>query len=215
MNGVFVLVVILVLFCCFCGSTIISGFTGTKSVKSDIDGNSYRVLGSFEGQKEAANTLAMINLFILDLIHRMKYKYLINGEGGNYEKEITQLLLKRYDPKNMFENHPQDLNNTSYVENKGEKIAFCLREKKTGKNNLHTEWDVIKFVVLHEVAHMVTIDYGHDDDFWSNFKFLEHEAKIQGIYNPINFNEKPQEYCAVNITHSPYYSDDIPIGSSL
>ena len=60
------------------------------------------------------------------------------------------------------------------------------------------------FVVLHELAHIMSKSVGHNDEFWKNFKYLlKHSIKIN-IYNYENFNDNPKYYCGINITDTPY-----------
>ena len=61
------------------------------------------------------------------------------------------------------------------------------------------------FVVLHELAHIMTLSIGHKTEFWDNFKFLLENAKEAGIHQPVDYSEKPQEYCGMTISDSPYY----------
>lgn len=179
-------------------------FISREYVKSSIDGRNYPVVGSFEGEREAADMLARINDFLLKVIKHMKKKYIVNGEGGKREKEATLLLLDRYNPDVLFENNPVGLENTSYVSNKGESIGFCLREKKTGNNDIH-HWGIVQFVALHEISHIITEEYGHGVEFWYNFKFMINEAIDSGLYRSVNYAMYPEKYCGVLITYSPEF----------
>ena len=40
---------------------------------------------------------------------------------------------------------------------------------------------------------------------WDNFKFLLVQAKAAGLYNPVDYKNKPGEYCGMPITDNPYY----------
>jgi predicted metal-dependent hydrolase len=85
--------------------------------------------------------------------------------------------------------------------NKGEKIVFCLRSKDKFAN-LEDE-NVIMFVAIHELAHIMTISIGHTEEFWNNFRFMLKEAIKMGIYIRHNFKKKPEKYCGTMITDSP------------
>ena len=61
------------------------------------------------------------------------------------------------------------------------------------------------FVVLHELAHIMTKSIGHTKEFWNNFKFLLQNAADIGVYTPIDYKRKPKEYCGMKITDNPYY----------
>ena len=109
-------------------------------------------------------------------------------------------LITRFKPENMCEN---DLNadSTSYSENKGEKIVVCLREKTP--NNPLIDENTIMFVILHEMAHLMTTTVGHTTEFWTNFRIILQDAVQCGIYTPVNYAQKPTGYCGMTITDSP------------
>ena len=52
----------------------------------------------------------------------------------------------------------------------------------------------------------MTTSVGHQQDFWQNFKFVLINAKEFGIYDPIDYKNKPQEYCGMTIEDNPYYN---------
>jgi hypothetical protein len=195
----------IILLMCVCKHDI-ENFISREGVVSSIDGKSYPIVGSFQGKQGAADMLGRINNFVIGVIRNMKRKYVNGNQGSQFERESTLLLLARYNPDVLFENNPVGTANTSYVTNKGTSVAFCLREKTSGNNNLH-EWPSVQFVALHEVTHIISEEYGHGPVFWNNFKFMENEAVDAGLYEPINFNKYPQKYCGVMIGFSPYYSN--------
>ena len=49
------------------------------------------------------------------------------------------------------------------------------------------------------------ISVGHTPEFWDNFKFLLIHAKEIGVYEPVDYKEKPQQYCGMPITDNPYF----------
>ena len=93
-------------------------------------------------------------------------------------------------------------NQTSFSINKGEKIVLCLRSKD-GSNKL-VDKNLLLFVALHEMSHIMTISIGHDDEFWNNFKFVLKECQNNGLYKCINFSSNPQSYCGITVTSSPH-----------
>ena len=42
--------------------------------------------------------------------------------------------------------------------------------------------ETLTFVAIHELSHVMSIDIGHGDEFWTNFKFLLENAEDAGIY---------------------------------
>ena len=105
--------------------------------------------------------------------------------------------------KNMkIEEAPND-DGSSYTINKGELMALCLRHK----NNDHTFHDhnTLQFVMIHEMAHIASISEGHNQEFINNFRFLLREAKSFGNYEPVNYSNKPINYCGIKVTNNPYF----------
>ena len=54
------------------------------------------------------------------------------------------------------------------------------------------------------MAHVMTKSIGHTKEFWNNFRFLLRVAVKNNIYKYQNFNLKPERYCGMEITDSPY-----------
>lgn len=145
-----------------------------------------------ENKKEAAEILYKIHKKIEILC-----KYLNEIDPEYYG---TKRLINRYNPSILRELH-KGSSNTSYSVNKGEKLIVCMRSKKD--DSIHDE-NTIFFVVLHELAHIMSKTIGHNDEFWNNFKYLlKHAIKIK-IYKYQDFNNKPEYYCGINITDTPY-----------
>jgi hypothetical protein len=121
-----------------------------------------------------------------------------------FESDIKR-LVKNYNPNVLSENTP-DSKFTSYSENKGQKIVFCLRQKS---NNKLVDLNTMMFVGLHELSHLMTKSIGHDEDFWNNFKILLRMAIRLGIYKCQDFVKESKEYCGTRITDSPLRCGDV------
>ena len=85
----------------------------------------------------------------------------------------------------------------AYNINKGEQIAVCLTNKKTGKLN---EYNDVLYVILHELAHVMTQKYDHNKEFWDNFNFLVDFTNKHNIYNKIDYSKNPKSFCNSTIT---------------
>jgi hypothetical protein len=96
-----------------------------------------------------------------------------------------------------------DAEHTSYSVNKGEAVHFCLRQRDTTERLV--DINVMMFVALHEMAHMITESIGHEPEFWNNFGWLLREAEARKLYVPRDFKSQPVMYCGVQITDSPKY----------
>lgn len=174
-------------------------------VASRVDQRVYPVLGGFTDMVQAADRLAKINLKNRKLIDYMVAKY---SDPGSHGHLLATRLRTRYQADRLFENDPPDKDNTSYTEDKGEKIALCLREKVTGRNGLH-DHSILEFVDLHELAHIASEGYGHDQEFWDNFRFILNEAKQAGVHRPVDYSRMPVNYCGLDVQYNPYYDSSM------
>ena len=171
-----------------------SDYFNLKCIISDIDGNKYCVRERSK-LKLAANKLAKVNNNLIKLVKYCKENY--------SERDNVKRLVNGFNPKKICETLPTS-KYTAYSENKGEKIALCLDKEKNGNGGLIDDNTLI-FVAIHEISHIATKSVGHNDEFWSNFKFLLGEASKIGIYKPIDYKRSPKRYCGIKIKDSPYY----------
>jgi hypothetical protein len=165
-----------------------------KCVVSTVDGNKYCVRDRKEVMA-AADLLAKTTEKCKKLVEYVFKKY--------PNKDNVLRLHEGFNPKQIMETLPTS-EFTAYSENKGEKLAFCLNKTKPDNNNLIDE-NTLMFVAIHELSHIATKSIGHKSEFWENFKFLLAEAKIAGVHQPVDYKEKPQEYCGMKINDNPYY----------
>jgi WLM domain len=111
-------------------------------------------------------------------------------------------FLARFNPDSFVENDMSS-KDTSYSENKGEKIVVCLRDKTKPPSYPLVDKNTVMFVMLHEMAHLMTETIGHTQEFWTNFKRNLGDAVQLGIYSPVNYAQSPVPYCGMQITSSP------------
>lgn len=142
-----------------------------------------------------------------------KKKDLIEGqEGGNSESQALELnikmklkedierLVNNFNSDALSENTPESAH-TSYSVNKGEKVVFCMRDKKNGEPLVKE--NIMLFIGLHEISHIFTKSLNHTPEFWNNFRLILRIAIDNGIYKNIDFNNSPKDYCGIKITDSP------------
>jgi len=167
------------------------------TVKAEKDGREYQVQ-DLPNKKDAAEMLATI----CGNIEKLKNYY----SQEEFQSEPTvKLFIQRYRPQNVMENSMTS-RDTSYSENKGEKIVLCLRDKTAPPAYPLVELNTVMFVVLHEMAHLMTADLSatsHTPEFWANFRRILQDAQRIGIYTPVNYSHSPVEYCGMTITDSP------------
>ena len=178
------------------------------SVKSTVDGQTYKVR-DMPDKQAAADLIARVRL-------RMKKLYL-HLESAYPDKPQVQQLLQNFRPdaERLLESTP-DEEHTSFSVNKGQKVHLCLRQRQGGNETLVDE-NIMIFVALHEMAHMITKSIGHEPEFWNNFGWILREAEKTGVYQYQDFKAQPVSYCGVQITDQPKYDpgkdgQDVSIG---
>ena len=175
------------------------------NVTSTVDGRSYKVR-DLPDKQEAANLMASVRMKIVKLYGELKEKF--------PDKPQIRQWVRNFSPDpNRFEEATPDAEHTSYSVNKGEKVHLCLRQRE-GPNETLVNENIMVFVSLHEMAHVITPSLGHGPDFWNNFAWLLKQAEERGIYSYQNFKAHPVAYCGLNITDSPSY-DPKKDGSDL
>ena len=165
--------------------------SGLIYVKSNIDNNVYLVR-NVEDKQNAANLMSSIRQKLDKLVIYLCKKY--------PDDEKCFRLKKKFNPNNIQESESGS-KFTSFSVNKGEKIVFCIRSKDKYAN-LEDE-NLIMFVALHELAHIMTKSIGHTKEFWDNFRFLLKESIKIGLYIRHDFKQKPEKYCGTVITDTP------------
>jgi hypothetical protein len=160
-------------------------------IKSNINGTEYRVR-KLKDCQEAADLLAETHI---------KMKETCNILEKNNPTDARVLRLKERFPNTSLSESDGYGSQTSFSINKGEKIVLCLRSKDG--SNKFVDKNLLLFVALHEMSHIMTISIGHEDEFWNNFKFMLKECQNNGIYKCINFSSDPKSYCGITVTSSP------------
>lgn len=160
---------------------------------SEYDGNKYdvRKVGNIRVRTDAANYLARINERINYLVH---YMY----SNGLPDPETAGRLYHRWRTIELKETSSIE-KSAAYTLNKSTEIRLCIRNKKGEFEDLNTSM----FVILHELAHVMSISYNHTEEFKNNFSYITHLASGLGIYMPQDFTKKPRTYCGVNINTTP------------
>ena len=170
------------------------------NVTSSVDGQSYKVR-DMPDKQQAADMMAKVRL-------KMK-KLKIHLEATFPDKPQVKLLKKNFDAEahRLGEATPAD-EFTSFAVNKGESVHFCLRQREGDDESIVDE-NIITFVSIHEMGHIITKSIGHGPDFWNNFGWLLQEAERINIYTHQNFAAHPVAYCGMKITDAPKYDKNL------
>jgi len=97
----------------------------------------------------------------------------------------------------------------AYVINK-KYMSFCLKDFKTISVEI---LNLLTYVGIHEMAHVMSDETGHGDEFKENFKFLLNYSKKLNYYDnllkqnvplyiQLNKLNTPNDYCGVSIINS-------------
>jgi len=160
-------------------------------IKSSTDNRKYRLL-DLPGKDKCLDLLVQLNKNVLELLSYIK----------NEDREGIKDLLNNYRPDSLSEN----LENRSlqaYSLNKGEEICLCFREPDN-ELEIIDDMNTIMFVLIHELSHLMTDDYGHTDKFWNNMAYLLKKASEINLYTLIDYKVNPVMYCGVKIDETPY-----------
>lgn len=159
------------------------------SVKSTKDGRVYMV-AKLPDSLDAANKLADINSNISTLINHCK----------DINQDNFKRLKQNYNPDTLFELVDKS-KYTAYNVNKGEEIAICIRDKN---NKIIDDMNSCMFIIIHELAHLMTITEQHTPEFWDNMRQLLEKGNECSVYKPIDYSKNPQYYCNQLIQETPY-----------
>lgn len=167
----------------------------TSFVKSKHNNKTYEIQDYNEDDQKIGDYIGKIEVFITKFVDYLVKKYPNDDRIQRLEKNSKDTVYK----ESIF-----DKDTSSYTINKGEEISICLRQKN--KNKTIHDFNTLKFVIIHELGHVMTISEGHTEEWLSNFRFLLREAEKAGLYKPVNYSSNNINYCGVDVTHNPYYN---------
>lgn len=173
--------------------TTLAGPRNLVDVRSRRNNKMYSVQ-NLPDKQEAADRMSEVHDNLEKLIEHYK------SDTASSADPRVNVLVQRFRPENICENDIS-ASSTSYSENKGDRIVICLRDKSPPHSLV--DINTIMFVVLHEMAHLMTTTVGHTPEFWSNFRRILHDASSIQIYTPVNYARSPVSYCGMTITDSP------------
>lgn len=152
--------------------------------------------------KEVAKRLATLARKTDTLVN-----YMYQNKAPN--PEVSQRLYSRWQ---QIRNNPRGLRETAFGEtsaaytvNKSEQIRICIRDRSNNDGEPHFENDnTSMFVLLHELAHIMSKTYGHGVEFKRNFAAITRLAETLGVYHPVDYSKQPTNYCGTDITNNAY-----------
>lgn len=144
--------------------------------------------------KKYADYIGKLDNNCREIIKHMK-------ENSYPNKEISNRLHNRFKDKEIRETSQND-SSAAYTINKGH-IWICC--EKDGKMN---DFNDAMFVLLHELAHIMSISYGHGKEFQENFDMIVKYAVKIDRYKPVKYEDINKDFCGVNITTGPCSSNE-------
>jgi len=164
------------------------------SVTSTVDGRKYTVR-KLSDELDAANKLAHISQNLTRLVEHVY--------STDKSKNGVIQLKDNFNSRNITENTPGG-KFAAFSVNKGEQLSICLRKVT---DDTFIKDNLIYFVSIHEMAHVMTDEVGHTEKFWDNMKYLLEQSHVLGFYTPEDYSKNPQSYCGLDITSTPYKFD--------
>jgi hypothetical protein len=155
--------------------------------------NNFHLVRDYQNKEQAAELLSEIKRRLSLLIN-----HCINSHPDN--PNVNQ-LKERFNPKNIQETNIKETG-TSYTINKGQELHLCLRDKESMR--LH-HINILMFVAIHELAHVMSSSYGHNEEFGEHFVFLLNNATQIGIYSPVDYSKNPVKFCGMDVNDSPLF----------
>jgi hypothetical protein len=171
---------------------------------SNYDGHDYYVRKNDTNvnKSKAADYLAKLNdkvNTIVDYAHKQHIP----------DKNTADRLAYRWNRCELKEIDSHE-KSAAYTLNKSKEIRLCIRNAN-GFENENTSM----FVLLHELAHVMSISYGHEDEFKHNFDFITNLASNMGLYKPEDFFNSPKTYCGTEINSTPCAGNSCSFGTLL
>jgi hypothetical protein len=178
-------------------------YDGTEQLTSNIDKRSYRVRKGADMQLKA-DILAILNGKFQIIVNNLK------NDPNYLQDTAVQRLISNWESGVTLKEIGNMENDAAYVINKRD-MSFCLQ--KTKNEVVLEELNLITYVGIHELSHIMSEEIGHGPEFIKNFEFLLNYAKQIVYYDPLLKRQLPlyiqlnklntkDSYCGVNLENS-------------
>jgi len=185
-------------------------YDGTETFKSSIDGKSYKVRIGKDSQLKA-DLLAFINLKLNILVGAL-------AEDITLKNNIPiQRLVSNWNRGISIKEIGHMESDAAYVINKQD-MSFCLQDSpepgSRTKTTSFADTNLITYVGIHELAHVMSEETGHGDEFIRNFEYLLNYSKnipytnpftgtTEMLYTPLNsVSNTADNFCGVKLVNS-------------
>lgn len=178
-------------------------YDGTVEVLSSVDNKNYKVRNGKDKQLKADILATLYGKFAI-IIDNLK------KDSRYYSNVNVQRLLRNWNSGVTIKEVGNMENDAAYVVNK-KNMSFCLQ--KTKNEVVLEELNLITYVGIHELAHIMSEEIGHGPEFVKNFEFLLAYAKGILYYDPLLKRQLPlyislnelntsSSYCGVALKNS-------------
>lgn len=184
-------------------------FDGTIEQLSSIDSKMYKVRSGQDPQKRA-DLLAFINMKLSILVNTL------SADPRYSSDPDVQRLVNNWNKGVSIKEIGNMESDAAYVINK-QYMSFCLQDSpepgKPLKNTNIEDTNLITYVGIHELAHIMSIETEHGSEFIRNFQFLLNYAQnitytnpftkvTEKLYIPLNDLKTADNYCGVELKKS-------------
>ncbi len=158
--------------------------------------NEEHIVANLPDKRQSAQILSQIKLRLGRTIDYCK-----RADPSN---ESVHRLIKRFKLDNVQETSAND-SGTSYTVDKGNELHLCLRNKED--KTFHGV-NLLMFVALHELAHVMSKSYGHNEEFTKNFVYLLKMSSRCGTYAPVDYSRNSQKFCGIQVNYNPMFNSE-------
>jgi hypothetical protein len=174
-------------------------YDGTEYLQSTIDNKFYRVR-SVDGKQNKADLLAILNIKLNTIVMAL--------EDAGYNSGNVKQLISKWKRGVSIKEIGKLETDAAYVINK-KYMSFCLPENNGSLDDIN----LMTYVAIHELAHIMSYEVGHGPEFITNFEFLLNYAKTLNYLDPITNTYHPvyiqldqlktnDNYCGVKLINS-------------
>lgn len=155
------------------------------TVRSRLTGKEYAVKRAPDAQ-DMADRLAELELSL---------RRLLDGAGAMMPDDPRVAAIRRRWDGTLSEAEASE--EVAFSVDK-RSIHVCLRDARGAIEDLNASL----FVLIHELAHVATADYGHSREFWANMRFLLELAERLGVYRYEPYDSRAT-FCGQALGTSP------------
>ena len=181
-------------------------YDGTTYIKSNLDGKYYKVR-SEENNQHKADLLSIIYIKLNLIVNTLK-------NDSVYNKTVpVKRLVSNWNKGISIKEIGKMESDAAYVINK-KHMSFCLQDKPNGNAKTVEDINLMTYVGIHELAHIMSDEIGHGNEFISNFEFLLDYSK-QLVYFDKTVNKNMTVYIQLDKLNTADNYCGVPLINSI